>query len=80
MHKICIVVVNLIFFEFLIRKYKKEDLRGGHIIMLGKNCDHAAISALQAYPHGMQIGGNSKCSWFCSTCSGNNMVVVAVKK
>ena len=25
--------------------------------MLGKNCDDAAISALQAYPHGMQIGG-----------------------
>ena len=25
--------------------------------MLGKNCEDAAISALQAYPHGMQIGG-----------------------
>jgi hypothetical protein len=39
--------------------------------MLGKNCDHAAISALQAYPHGMQIGGNSKCS--CTICGSSNV-------
>lgn len=31
---------------------------GGHIIMLGPNCENAAIEALNAYPMGMQIGGN----------------------
>ena len=25
--------------------------------MLGKNCEEAAVSALRAYPMGMQIGG-----------------------
>ena len=38
-------------------KYKEDNLTGGHIIMLGPNCQEAAISALRAYPGGMQIGG-----------------------
>lgn len=39
------------------QKYKEDGLRGGHIIMLGPNCEAAAIEALSTYPGGMQIGG-----------------------
>ncbi|EKX49376.1 hypothetical protein GUITHDRAFT_85755 [Guillardia theta CCMP2712] len=38
-------------------KYKKDNLPGGHVIMLGPGNDEAALSALQAYPGGLQIGG-----------------------
>lgn len=37
--------------------YRRDGLRGGHIIMLGSGNDAEAISALQAYPGGMQAGG-----------------------
>lgn len=37
--------------------YKKDGLRGGHVIKLGSGNDEAALSALQAYPGGLQIGG-----------------------
>jgi len=37
--------------------YKRDGLTGGHIIMLGKGNEHAAIAALIAYPGGLQIGG-----------------------
>ena len=37
--------------------YKKDGLKGGHIIMLGAGNEDAAIRALDAYPSGMQIGG-----------------------
>jgi phosphoribosylformimino-5-aminoimidazole carboxamide ribotide isomerase len=37
--------------------YKRDGLKGGHIIMLGEGNEAAAIEALQAYPGGMQIGG-----------------------
>ena len=37
--------------------YKKDDLRGGHIIMLGPGNEDAAAQALSAWPGGMQIGG-----------------------
>jgi phosphoribosylformimino-5-aminoimidazole carboxamide ribotide isomerase len=37
--------------------YRKDDLPGGHVIMLGKGNDTAAIGALQAYPGGFHIGG-----------------------
>lgn len=39
------------------RQYQEDDLRGGHIIMLGSGNDASAISALEAYPNGLQIGG-----------------------
>lgn len=38
-------------------QYKADNLVGGHIIMLGENNHTAALSALHAYPNGMQIGG-----------------------
>jgi phosphoribosylformimino-5-aminoimidazole carboxamide ribotide isomerase len=37
--------------------YRRDDLRGGHIIKLGPGNDEAALSALNAWPGGMQIGG-----------------------
>ena len=37
--------------------YKKDGLKGGHIIMLGAGNEEAALEALKAYPSGMQIGG-----------------------
>src|SRR5262245_35925061 len=37
--------------------YKQDNLRGGHLIMLGSGNDAAAREALQAYPGGLQIGG-----------------------
>lgn len=40
--------------------YKKQDLRGGHVIMLGPGNDVAAREALAAWPNGLQVGGGIK--------------------
>src|SRR5215213_9318658 len=37
--------------------YRKDNLRGGHVIMLGPGNDAAARDALDAWPGGLQIGG-----------------------
>ncbi|MCQ2102451.1 MAG: phosphoribosylformimino-5-aminoimidazole carboxamide ribotide isomerase [Fibrobacter sp.] len=37
--------------------YKKDGIKGGHVIMLGKGNDIAAKAALAAYPGGLQVGG-----------------------
>ena len=37
--------------------YRRDRLRGGHVIMLGPGNEDAARSALAAYPAGLQIGG-----------------------
>ena len=37
--------------------YKKDDLKGGHIIRLGEGNDQAAKEALGSWPSGMQLGG-----------------------
>src|SRR2546425_6502499 len=37
--------------------YKRDSLKGGHVIMLGPGNEEAARSALQVYPGGLQIGG-----------------------
>ena len=37
--------------------YKKHDLRGGHVIMLGPGNEDAAREALAAWPGGLQVGG-----------------------
>ncbi len=37
--------------------YKRDGLKGGHVIMLGKGNADAAKEALSAYPGGLQIGG-----------------------
>jgi phosphoribosylformimino-5-aminoimidazole carboxamide ribotide isomerase len=40
--------------------YKRDHLRGGHVIMLGAGNESEARSALAAYPGGLQIGGGVK--------------------
>lgn len=37
--------------------YRRDELRGGHVIMLGAGNEAAAKEALAAWPAGMQIGG-----------------------
>ena len=37
--------------------YKKDGIKGGHVIMLGKGNVEAAKTALAAYPGGLQVGG-----------------------
>ncbi len=37
--------------------YKKDGLRGGHVIMLGPGNEAEGRAALRAYPGGLQIGG-----------------------
>ena len=37
--------------------YRKDDLRGGHVIQLGPGNETAAREALAAFPGGLQIGG-----------------------
>ena len=39
------------------RQYQRDGLYGGHVIMLGPNCEDAALEALRAFPGGLQIGG-----------------------
>ena len=38
-------------------KYRRDELTGGHIIMLGPGNEDAALDALSAWPGGMQVGG-----------------------
>ncbi len=38
-------------------RYRADDLRGGHVIMLGPGNEAAARESLSAYPGGLQIGG-----------------------
>jgi phosphoribosylformimino-5-aminoimidazole carboxamide ribotide isomerase len=42
---------------FFADMYRRDDLRGGHVIMLGPNNDEQARAALAAYPGGLHIGG-----------------------
>lgn len=37
--------------------FKKHQLKGGHVIMLGKGNETVAVEALNAYRDGLQIGG-----------------------
>ncbi len=37
--------------------YRCDELRGGHVIMLGAGNESAAIEALRTYPGGLQLGG-----------------------
>jgi phosphoribosylformimino-5-aminoimidazole carboxamide ribotide isomerase len=37
--------------------YKHDELKGGHVIMLGPGNESQAREALRAYPGGMQLGG-----------------------
>ncbi|MBO7745572.1 phosphoribosylformimino-5-aminoimidazole carboxamide ribotide isomerase [Paenibacillus sp. MWE-103] len=37
--------------------FRRDGLKGGHVIMLGPGNEEAALAALRAYPGGLQIGG-----------------------
>ncbi len=37
--------------------YRRDGLRGGHVIMLGPDNEEAARAALRAFPGGLQVGG-----------------------
>lgn len=37
--------------------YRRDDLRGGHVIMLGPGNEEAARTALLSFPGGLQVGG-----------------------
>lgn len=47
--------------------YKRDGLKGGHVIMLGPGNEEAARSALRAFPRGMHVGGginaDNACGW-----------------
>jgi phosphoribosylformimino-5-aminoimidazole carboxamide ribotide isomerase len=43
--------------EFFANLYKKDNLFGGHVIMLGKGNEMAAVKALNAFRNGLQVGG-----------------------
>jgi len=43
--------------KYFAELYRKDDLRGGHVIMLGPGNETAAREALSAWPGGMQVGG-----------------------
>lgn len=40
--------------------YKKHNVRGGHVIMLGPGNEDAARGALKAWPGALQVGGGIK--------------------
>ena len=39
------------------KMYQRDNLTGGHVIMLGPGNEEAAMLALQSYPGGLQLGG-----------------------
>lgn len=39
------------------RMYERDNLPGGHVIMLGPGNDEAALDAVSAWPGGLQVGG-----------------------
>ena len=39
------------------KMYQRDNLRGGHVIMLGPGNEEAALLALKSYPGGLQLGG-----------------------
>lgn len=42
---------------YFAKRYRDDQLTGGHVIKLGPGNDAAARQALAAYPRGLQIGG-----------------------
>ncbi|MBP5351378.1 MAG: phosphoribosylformimino-5-aminoimidazole carboxamide ribotide isomerase [Fibrobacterales bacterium] len=43
--------------EFYAELYRKDGLKGGHVILLGPGNEEAAKAALRAWPGGLQVGG-----------------------
>lgn len=59
--------------------YQRDELTGGHVIMLGAGNTEAAKSALRAYPNGLQIGGGITSSnaeeWL--NCGASHVIVTS---
>ncbi|MDD3703492.1 MAG: phosphoribosylformimino-5-aminoimidazole carboxamide ribotide isomerase [Victivallaceae bacterium] len=60
--------------EYYAEMYRKDNLTGGHVIMLGQGNQHAARAALTAWPGGLQVGGginaaNARC-WLDAGAAG----------
>lgn len=43
--------------SYFAERYRRDDLQGGHVIMLGPGNQEAAAEALSTYPGGLQVGG-----------------------
>lgn len=43
--------------SYFAKLYQRDNLKGGHIILLNQGNQDAAKSALVSYPNGLQIGG-----------------------
>lgn len=43
--------------SYYAKMFAKDQLTGGHVIMLGDGNEEAALAALAAYPQGLQVGG-----------------------
>lgn len=43
--------------SYYAKLFQRDNLKGGHVIMLGKGNTDAALEALSAYPQGLQVGG-----------------------
>lgn len=43
--------------SYFARLYRQDDLTGGHVIMLGRGNEAAALDALAAWPGELQVGG-----------------------
>ena len=59
--------------------FKKDNLKGGHVIMLGEGNKDAAVNALSAYPNGLQIGGgiNSNNAMFYLDNGASHVIVTS---
>lgn len=59
--------------------YRRDRLRGGHVIMLGPGSEDAARSALSAYLDGLQIGGgiNLQNAWQWLEAGATHLIVTS---
>ena len=59
--------------------YRRDRLRGGHIIMLGPGNEDAARSALSTYLDGLQIGGgiNLQNAWLWLEAGATHLIVTS---
>ncbi|MBQ9787496.1 MAG: phosphoribosylformimino-5-aminoimidazole carboxamide ribotide isomerase [Lentisphaeria bacterium] len=56
--------------------YRRDGLTGGHVIKLGSGNDEAALSALGAYPGGLQLGGGVNADNAASFLDGGAAAVI----
>jgi phosphoribosylformimino-5-aminoimidazole carboxamide ribotide isomerase len=59
--------------------YRRDQLSGGHVIMLGPGNESAALEALQAWPGGLQLGGGvtSENARFWLECGASHLIVTS---